>query len=219
MRICEKCKISVAGNLKRCPLCQGDLTGEPLRENPFPWLSYSKQYGFFLRMVAFAGVVAAAICIAINLSFPSGGWWSMFVVAGMGSLWITLWFIAKKRTNIPKTILWQVAVISVLALIWDWCTGRHGWSIDYVVPILCGCTMIAMSLIARILHLKIQDYIIYLILDSILGIIPLILILCGALRIVYPSAICVAVSIISLSALFIFEGTALRNEILRRLHL
>ena len=143
----------------------------------------------------------------------------MFVVAGMGSLWITLWFIAKKRTNIPKTILWQVAVISLLALVWDWWTGWRGWSIDYVVPILCGCAIIVMSVVARILHLRIEDYIIYLILDSILGIIPLALVLCGAVGIVYPSAICVAVSIIALAALFIFEGTALRNEILRRLHL
>ena len=209
----------MAGPLKRCPLCQGDLTGDPVRENPFPWLSYSKRFGFFLRMVAFAGAIAAAVCIAVNLSFPSGGWWSMFVIAGLGSLWIALWFIIKKRTNIPKTILWQVAVISLLALVWDKFTGWHGWSIDYVVPILCGCTMCAMALIARILHLRIQDYIIYLILDSILGIIPLILILCGAVQIVYPSAICVAISIISLAALFIFEGTALHNEIVRRLHL
>ena len=117
MRSCGKCKISVAGALRRCPLCQGDLTGEPERDNPFPWLSYSRRYSFFLRMVAFAGVVAAAVCIAINLSLPSGGWWSMFVVAGLGSLWLTLWFVAKKRTNIPKTILWQVAVISLLALV------------------------------------------------------------------------------------------------------
>ncbi len=219
MRSCEKCKISVAGALKRCPLCQGDLTGEPLRENPFPWLTYSRHYSGFLRIVAFVGVVAAAVCIAVNLSLPSGGWWSMFVAAGFGSLWLTLWLVEKKRTNIPKTILWQVALISLLALLWDWWTGWRGWSIDYVVPILCGCTMVIMSLVARILRLRIQDYIIYLILDSILGIVPLILILCGAVRIVYPSAICVAVSIISLASLFIFEGTALRNEILRRLHL
>ena len=219
MRTCEKCKISVAGALRRCPLCQGDLTGEPERDNPFPWLSYSRRYSFFLRIVAFAGAVAAAVCIAVNLSLPSGGWWSMFVVAGLGSLWLTLWFVAKKRTNIPKTILWQVAVISLLALVWDWWTGWRGWSIDYVVPILCGCAIIVMSVVARILHLRIEDYIIYLILDSILGIIPLALVLCGAVRIVYPSAICVAVGIIALAALFIFEGTALRNEILRRLHL
>lgn len=219
MRTCEKCKISVAGPLKRCPLCQGDLTGNPDRENPFPWLTYSRHYSTFLRIAAFAGVVAAAICIAVNLSVPSGGWWSMFVVAGLASLWLTLWLVAKKWTNIPKNILWQVAVISLLALVWDWWTGWRGWSIDFVIPILCGCTMVVMSLLGRILRLRIQDYIIYLVLDSILGIVPLVLLLCGAVRIAYPSAICVAVSIISLASLFIFEGTALRNEILRRLHL
>jgi len=219
MRTCNKCKISVAGPLKHCPLCQGDLSGSPDRDNPFPWLSYSNKFNSLLRIIAFLGAAATAVCIAVNLSFPSGGWWSMFVVAGLGSLWITLWLFLKKSSNIPKTMLWQTAAISILALAWDKFTGWHGWAVDFVIPILCGCTIIAMSITARILHLRIQDYIIYLILDSILGIVPLVLILCGAVRMVYPSAACVAISIICLAALFIFEGTALRDEILRRLHL
>ena len=76
-----------------------------------------------------------------------------------------------------------------------------------------------MAVIARVMRLKIQDYILYLMLDAIFGFIPFVLLLCGSLRVVYPSAACVAISIISLAALCLYEGKAMKNEILRRLHL
>lgn len=219
MLYCKRCSVSVSGNPPRCPLCQGDLSGTADQsENTFPAIAPAT-HRKFIQLIIFFTVVAAAVCVAINLSFPSGGWWSAFIVAGILSLWINFAVIVKKRENLPKSILWQVSVVSILAVIWDWFTGFHKWSVDYVIPILCTCAMIAMAVVAKIIRLRIEDYIIYLILDSVLGIISLIFIICGVLNVVYPSAICVAASIISLAALFVFEGTTLRAEIRRRMHL
>ena len=87
------------------------------------------------------------------------------------------------------------------------------------VYLISAALFIAMAVIARVMRLKIQDYILYLMLDAIFGFIPFVLLLCGSLRVVYPSAACVAISIISLAALCLYEGKAMKNEILRRLHL
>jgi len=35
MRKCNKCQISYTGNIKRCPLCQGELIGKKT-PSPFP---------------------------------------------------------------------------------------------------------------------------------------------------------------------------------------
>ena len=58
-----------------------------------------------------------------------------------------------------------------------------------------------------------------LILNILLGLIPLILLLTGAVHTVYPSLVCVVVSVIYLSALILFAGNALKEEWIRRMHL
>ncbi|MBC8545891.1 hypothetical protein H8711_02915 [Clostridiaceae bacterium NSJ-31] len=221
MLYCKKCKLSVTGAPRRCPLCQGDLTGVPEPDAAvFPTVPPAAHpHRRLIHLIQFVTAAVAVVCVTINLCLPSGGWWSLFVLAGIASLWLSFALLMKKRGNLPKTILWQVTLISVLAVVWDWFTGFHGWSIDYVIPILCTCAMAAMGTIARIRKLRIGDYIIYLVLDSFLGILPLVLILTGAVHVIYPSAICVGASLLSLSALFIFEGKAMRAELLRRLHL
>lgn len=220
MLYCNKCKIHLAGMYKQCPLCQADLTGTPesvgteLPEIP----QAAKPYLLLLRLIALGTVIAAAICVAVNLSIGGDGW-SAFVIAGIASLWLIFGISVKKKGNLSKSILWQVFVVSLLALAWDLWTGFHGWSIDYVLPILFTCSLIAMSVTAKIMRLQAEDYILYLVLDSMCGLLPLAFILSGALRVVYPSAVCVAASIIFMAALFLFEGRALRDELTRRLHL
>ena len=60
-----------------------------------------------------------------------------------------------------------MGLISALALFWDWWTGgRLSWSVDFVIPLLLTGAMIAMAVIARVMRLKIQDYILYLMLDA-----------------------------------------------------
>lgn len=221
MLYCKKCNLHITGTPKYCPLCQGELTGSRKEaENLFPFVPpIIFIHRTMLQWILFATVVVAVICIFLNISFPFSGSWSIFVVMGFVSLWVTVAMIIKKRNNIPKNILWQVGIVSALAIFWDHFTGYSGWAINFVVPILCTCAMIAMALIAKIRKLEIEDYIVYLLLDCLFGIIPLICLLRGSLYFVYPSTICVAASLISLSALFLFEGKAFRAEIIRRMHL
>ena len=139
MKYCEKCRVSVPGDLHTCPLCQGDLSGlGEAGRTAFPVLPASQSlHKGLLRLIGLGTIAAAAVCIAVNLSLPQSGWWSVFVVAGVISFWLTFWMVVKKRGNIPKAILWQVGLISALALLWDWWTGgRLSWSVDFVIPLL-----------------------------------------------------------------------------------
>lgn len=219
---CEHCKVDLPGNPGRCPLCQNAPVGTPDNaESRFPDLPSPKQTmdRIIFIWAAFASVCAAAICITINLISHVGGWWSLFVVIGIASLWIDFYLMLKNRKNLPKNILWQVAAVSIIAFLWDFFTGYRGWSLDYVLPILCTCAMVAMTVIAKIRRLDIQDYILYLVIDCILGVVSLVLILTGVTRVIIPSAISFGSSLIFLAFLFIFEGKALMAEIQRRLHL
>lgn len=218
---CEHCQVDLPGEQNRCPLCQNKPAGIPdSTDSRFPHLPQSQRttVGRILAWGAFGSACVVAISTTINLIMPAGGWWSLFVVAGIASLWIDFAIVLKKRKNLPKNILWQVAVVSLIGFIWDRSTGFNGWSLDYVLPILCSCAMIAMSVIAKVRRLDTQDYILYLVIDCVLGIVSFVLILTGMVHVVIPSAISFGVSIIFLAFLLFFEGKALWAEIQRRLH-
>ncbi|WP_444641627.1 DUF6320 domain-containing protein [Caproiciproducens sp. R1] len=221
MMYCKNCGIHLPGKYGCCPLCKGKLTGTPEEAgNVFPMIPPRRETEQILLVwLAFGSVAAAAISTAINLILPSGGWWFLFVLGGIGSIWISLALVLKKRKNIPKTILWQVGLLSVLAFVWDRFTGFHGWSLDYVLPILCTGAMNAMAVIAKVRKLDIQNYILYLIIDCVFGLLSFTLLVMGKIHIIIPTLVCFVSTIIFLAALLFFEGKALLAEIQRRFHL
>ena len=141
------------------------------------------------------------------------------MVAGLLCLWGSLWVVFRKRRNIPKTILYQVLVLSLGAVLWDLLTHWRGWSLSYAIPALCTSAMLSMAIVAKVLRLRVEDYLIYLILDGLFALVPLIFYLCGLSGSLLATIICLAVSIISISFLLLFEGGNLLSELRRRLHL
>lgn len=221
MKVCEKCKVKVAGSRKYCPLCQGVLTGPDCEEEEiFPLVpTIYRQYSLFFRLLIFISIVAAVVCVSINVLTYRGVWWSFFVSAGIVCMWIILAVSARKRNNIPKNMMYQVAVVSILAAVWDALTGWRGWSVEYVLPLICTAAMIAMAILMKVIRLNVADLIIYFCINALFGIAPLILLLIGCLHVRYPALICVGCTVVSLSAILLFQGESLRAELKRRLHL
>jgi hypothetical protein len=219
---CEHCKVSLPGTQSRCPLCQNKPVGNPDgSRDRFPNLPEApKTVGrALLAWLAFASVCAAAICISINMTDPADGWWSMFVLAGIASLWIDFAVVLKKQKNLPKSIIWQVLVVSLIAFLWDIFTKYKGWSMEYVLPILSASAMLALTVVAKARRLDIHDYILYLMISCVFGIVSFVFILTGVVRVVIPSAINFCTAIVFLAFLLFFEGKALWAEVQRRLHL
>ncbi len=221
MRYCDKCKVSIEGERKNCPLCQRE-TVEAVGESRevFPTIpTVYHRYNLFFRILIFASVVAGVVSVTVNFLLPTRVWWSFFVVLGVLCMWAITSVAVKKRRNIPKNVIYQVILISLLGVLWDFITGWYGWSLDFVIPITCTAAMIAMAVIARVMKLRFEDYIIYILLDAVFGIVPTVFLVTGLLRVTLPSVICVAASLISLAAVFLFEGERIRTELKRRLHL
>ena len=216
---CEQCHVKVRGNVKCCPLCQVELSGTP-EKNIFPKIELQNSLSQkMFRIGLFITLIAVAVCIGINLSRPQDGWWVLFVLAGSACFWFTVRIAMEKWHNVPKNILWQVVILSALAFLWDFKTGYRGWSLEYVLPFLCIGSITSTCLLAYFLKLHTREYILYLILDGVLAVIPLILLLKHKLNVLYPSAICVSVSIILFGGLFLFRRDLFFSEIQRRTHI
>ena len=219
MLYCEKCGVYLSGTMSRCPLCQGEVTGQP-EEDAYPALPETRRpYWLTVRLAGLLTAAALAVCAAVNYCFPEGGWWVLFVAAGLASAWLLIGVAFWKRRNPMKAIAWLLAVVPALVLVWDWRTGFMGWSINFVLPCFIPCMQLAVAAAIRLLRLRPADYLLYLSICVLAGFLPLIPLLWGALWMIYPSVVCAGVSAISLSALLLFQGAALKAEIIRRTHL
>jgi hypothetical protein len=221
MQYCENCRVTIKGKNHVCPLCGGILQGDGNEtEEVFPYIpTIYQEFNLFIRIIVMISLSVAIVSFAVNAIFTKNSRWSFFVAAGILCMWISLFFILRKRNNIPKTIVWQVGIIGVLSVAWDYSTGWREWSIDYVIPTICVGAMIVMAVGAKILKIGVRDLIIYLLVDGIFGFVPIIFLLFGWVNVRYPSVICVAVSAINLLALIVFEGDNMKSELNKRMHI
>lgn len=118
-----------------------------------------------------------------------------------------------------KAIVWKLGVISVTTFLWDVFTGFAGWSLDFVLPIFIPCAQLAAFIVVMALCLRPAEYLFCMTFCILAGFLPLIPLLCGTIGIIYPSVICVGISLVALAGLLLFKGRELKDDAVRRLHL
>lgn len=219
MKYCEKCKVSVRGDRERCPLCNAVLQGEP-EPGGFPELPDGhRQRRLWISILALASVSACIVCLLLNFLNRQYGPWSLFVLGGVLCMWLTLGLALYKQRNVPKTLVWEVFLVSALSVLWDYVTGWHAWSINFVIPIVCMGAMVTLVFMFRLFSVPSGSLIVYLLVDALLGIVQLMLLLTGCITVLLPSLLCVGVSLMMLAAMLIFRGRHVKEELRRRLHL
>ncbi len=221
MQYCDHCKVSVRENSEMCPLC-GNMLAEQLNVNKniiFPDIKPFFKKNLTMKIMIFISITSIVVSFAIDMIFPSIINWPILLLFALASVWLSLFFILKKRHNIPKKIIWQVIIVSILSLFWDWKIGWRGWSLDLVIPITYIGAMIVMYVTSKIMKLSIKDYIIYALLGGLFGIIPALFLVFNWNNIIFPSIVCVAISIIFLSAMVIFRGADIKLELRKKTHM
>lgn len=221
MQRCDKCNLDVSGVKTRCPLCQSRLSGtyDP-QDAIFPKVVSNRRRFFVLvRIMVFLSCSAMIICGLLNYLLTPDLLWSIIVIFAIIFMWISMASAIIRRHNIPKNITWQVLILSIGAIVLDYVIGWHGWSLDFAVPGICAFAMIATCAFAVFMKMDTEKYLIYVILAGLLCILPLLFLLLGWLHILWPSLICIAMSLIAFCALFSFAGKQLIEEIKKRLHL
>lgn len=221
MQYCNHCKVHIRQYSERCPLCRNLLACESNtnKEKIFPEIKAFFKRHLAIKIMIFISITSIVVSFAITMIFPSHINWPLLFLLGLTSIWLSLYFILKKRHNIPKKIIWQVIIVSILSVFWDWKTGWHGWSLDFIIPITYIGAMIVMYVTSKIMKLSIRDYILYGFLACLFGILPLLFLLLNWNNIIYLSVICVSISIIFLSAMLIFHGSDMELELKKRMHL
>lgn len=220
MKYCTKCKVDVTGDLTFCPLCQSELLLEgEIKESIFPVIKEENAKNYLvLKILGFISISASILSVFFNIILSSSSWWSLIVVVTVSAVWISLAIAIIKHRDLLKYLLYQSVIICLFAVFLDYITGQQGWAITFVVPIVFTLAMIVMYLLSKILHLQVGDYMIYLLLDALFGIIPILFLVTDKLQTDMPSIVCILGSIISVVGLVVFEGKNMLSELKRRLH-
>jgi len=219
MKHCDKCKVSVRGKETVCPLCQNRLSGTA-QEEIYPHVpTIYTEFNIFFKMLLLTTIAGCVACIAVNVILPHTGYWSLVVLLGTFCFWISLAYALKRKDNIAKDITLSIFVITALSVVLDLFTGWHGWSLNYAFPISCSIAMVSLAVIAKVMKLQAEDYIMYLIVDILFGVIPFVFHLFGLITVVIPSVICISLSIVSIASLILFEGQNILHEIRKNFHM
>lgn len=206
---------------EKCILCGNfvSIIKDEESQEIFPKLAPTFESNLLLKVMVFISISTIVASFVIDMIFPSFINWPLLMVFGLLSIWLGLFVIFQKRYNVHKKIIWQVIIISLISLFWDWNIGWRGWSITYVLPTIFISAMVLMYVTGKFMKLSVRSYIIYALIDGVLGVVPALFILFGWVRVKYPSIISVGVSIILLSAIFIFKGNEIREELNKKMHI
>ena len=167
-----------------------------------------------VQTFSFLCLAIAVICGMINFMTAGSLDWFWFAGAGCACAWLVVMVAYFKRRNILKNEMWQLLILSVIAILWDRFTGWRGWSVEFVLPFGALAVQFSIPVIAKVNRLEREEYLFYLVQACVAGLIPMILVWTGIVKFVYPSVICAGISFLTLAALFIF----CKKDTLREFH-
>lgn len=167
-----------------------------------------------VQTFSFLCLAVAVICGMINFMTAGTLDWFWFASAGCACAWLVVMVAYFKRRNILKNEMWQLLIISVIAILWDRFIGWRGWSVEFVLPFGALAVQFSIPVIAKVNRLEREEYLFYLVQAGVVGLIPMILIWVGIVKFVYPSVVCTGISFLTLAALFIF----CQKDTLREFH-
>lgn len=153
---------------------------------------------------------AKVMTVARALLFAAGGVASMWVASSIGFF---------KRHNLFKNAVWQLVVVSVASVIWDFATGWRGWSVDYVIPGVSAAVLLTLIVLARVQRRMPREYMFYFMFTACYGmVLPFILVMTGILHMTWVCMICSASCLLFLVWLVSFKGREFREEMQKKFH-
>lgn len=219
MLYCSKCGISIRGNKRCCPLCQGELTGTP-SEAAFPTLKRARITSLSLvKLFTFLFIALEIVWSAVGFLANFTLAWVPFAMAGTLVAWLDAVLAVYFRNNVVKNITIQVYLVMIGGFVIDRFTGFHGWSVQWLIP-CCFLGLVTTTIaLGRGLPLRLEEYILYLAVDMVLSLLQTIFLVMGMNAFVWPAVISMAALLILGVAALLFRFRDLKNASEKLFHM
>ncbi len=222
MKYCENCKVNIKGDWSYCPLC---TTTTPKDEEEAQEVSsflniplrYNRQKALnsFFRM----SLMVVVLFFIIQLIRPFHFFGLQYVLFGLFVTWTIIVILIQKHHNFAKATVYLLFIISLASLYLDYTNGWTGWSITFSIPIMSISSLLAIFIGIQSIDLKISDYILYLQLVALFGVIPLLFLIMDWVRHPLPSLLSVILSVLMFIGVFLNYRSLVIREFQKRMHL
>lgn len=187
-------------------------------EPEFPEVEQDDVHIWF-RLYSFICLALIATCVAIHFSFDVSTNWTISMAAGVASAWAIIGVGFKKRFNLLKSAMWQLVLLSVGSVVWDWFIGWKGWSINYFIPVLCMFILLFMFIVSIARKDTAREYMIYFVMNCVFGmLVPLFFLVMGWIQYRMLSVFCVLFSFLFFVAIVMFKGKEFKEEMNKKFH-
>ena len=222
MRRCPYCKVGIAGDLAKCPLCQSKLTGTA-EEPCYPKFEAQKKQSLYYKLQL--AIVWGLLIVGVGLDFlvrlrlpgyPDLHWsliWAMWLIGFEFGIMRQF----KPGTGSAGKVTMMVLITIVMLCVTAYFFGFLKITVDLVVPIALAATITANFVLALID--KNGNTMVYLISGLFMGIVPGVICYVVSDKMPIAWAVCLMVSVILFAGAVIFRGRAVADEFQRRFHL
>lgn len=212
MKQCEKCDITLSGDLDKCPLCQAELMGDA-EPSVFPKNEAKKSGSLALRLFAFATGVSVLVMIFLWQLISLPGDIVLVVCLGLVMNYLFVRNILVHRPDFLRVIVRYFLILLAIAAVWFLITQSLIVT-TFVIPAICMLALIFDAvLIAVFRGTFVSGYAKYLLFDVVLGLTPLVLVALGMTTWNVPAYISALTASILALALVVFTRKQLTAEI------
>lgn len=223
MDYCENCKASIKGDWVICPLCQTSMkqensedkkTGTSFLNDPLLFNRDQAKRTFFR-----ISLLLILLYFIAQIFYPFKFFGLEYILFGLFITWTLGIIFVRKRRNLAKVITYYLLLISLANIYFDYLFGWRGWSITFVVPIINMSALLAIFIAMQVINLKVQDYVLYLQLVALFGLIPLLFLIMNWVGHPLPSLLSVILSIIMFVGVLLRYRKLLIRELQKRMHI
>lgn len=169
MQYCKKCRIEIRGNKICCPLCRGELSGDPTDPVTAGRPAPRAKHLSIIKLTTFLFALLEIAMLALHTVTRFQLAWVYVVMAAGVIVWLDVTIGIYYRSNVIRTITTQVYIAMVISVVVDRVLGMSGWSVTWVVPsCFVGLVIVTLS-VGRGLRMLLEDYILYLAADMLLS--------------------------------------------------
>jgi hypothetical protein len=211
----------------RCPLCHRSLAEQQdnAARHTYPVEQPLQKKSISLaRLVSLSAICLILLSLIINWMAWDGWLWSVIISAHVLYLWLVGWLTLNKGVHPGLKLMTHALSITLLLVIVNVLSrsnvtiSRISWAVSYTMPIIfIGFITLIDIIILRKKH-NLRDYMLYQLSLCVIGFIPLVLVLTGVARPVWPSVITAALAGLTILGLIIWAKKIIMSELGRKFH-
>jgi len=212
MKKCASCNIDFNINENFCPLCQNKLVGNK-DSQVFPSNIRLKTNTLILKWLLFISVTISIIVTFIEVYTSQKIWYSLFVIGGLFTNYIVIYYILKFKQDILKLFGKYGLILIILSLIW-YIGTKNTFITNFIIPILCILELLFNLITFIVLRRNyIVNYLNLSLLNLLLVVVPIMLIIFKCTTFDILSYICIISALVVLMGLVIFYFDEIKMEL------